>query len=46
MPTFECKKCNRMSTIPEGLIDPQTLIHLTTFIKHHKKHGIFMWGEK
>ena len=42
---IECKKCDKEVEFPEGLIDEKKIIEITTFIKHHKKHGIFAWHQ-
>ena len=41
---FECKKCEKEVEFPEGIVDEKKIIEITTFIKHHKKHGIFAWS--
>jgi len=40
---IECKKCEKEVKIPWGLLSDTEIIEITTFIKHHKKHGIFGW---
>jgi len=38
---IECKKCEKRVEIPDGLLNDKKIIEIITFIKHHKKHGIF-----
>ena len=41
---IECKKCEKCLDFKEGLLPEKEIIELRVFLKHHRKHGIFVWN--